>query len=171
MRMLTMLLLTASLSAQTAKVIELSSADAAKAKSLHEAVLAAQKAEQDFRKVVEDNYLMESKPGSGTYSTFGWVGSGGITLCSANGSLAPCSEPTAEEKAEQAKAHAAWVEAEKRAHHLERRAGWFDFEYSEDFKFIVPMKVEPVVNGVHVCQSPCGWVTPEDCLVFKANTN
>lgn len=132
---LTLLMLISSAPAQTAKVIELSAADAATAKQLHDERIALEDRESKFNQSIIDHYIMEKKPGSGTY-TFS-----SISICSFNSNCPP--ETPAEKKK-----RLEFDAADKRTHtHLELRPGWSGmFEYSDDWKFIVPKQTVLNVN-------------------------
>jgi hypothetical protein len=93
--------------AQTAKVIALSSADAATAKQLHDDRVAAEKRESDFRVKIQKTYLVEPQnpsPKGGIFSVY--------SACTSN---------------------------------ILYRTGWGcgKFEFSDDFKFVVPKTSAP----------------------------
>ncbi len=137
------------LSAQTAKVIALSPEDAAQIKSLYEQRDALNKKIEEATAKIADKYLMESKPGSDHYITCTESGtvSYGTNICFS----LPRHVETAEEKKKHEEEYKKWREAEKKATHLERKQGWSSFEFSEDFKFIVPKNTLSVTT-----YSPCG---------------
>lgn len=139
--------------AQTAKVIALSPADAAEVKALYAQRDAINKAIEDLHKKVADKYLMEPKPGSGSWTTS--ITGSGFLLCTTNG-CGPSPE-TAEEKKKREADYKKWQESEKKATHLERKEGWSLFEFSEDFKFVVPVKV--------TYQATPSWIGGNNCLV------
>lgn len=121
---LSVLFLAASLHAQTAKVIPLSPEDAALAKSLADQKAAIVQKMDELQKKITDKYLMEEKPGA---ATFGYVITCGI---SSNGLCTPTQTPP----------------AKKGEHHSELKSGWWNFEYSEDFKYIVPRTVTSTIT-------------------------
>ena len=105
------LILTLSALAQTAKVVTLKQEEAAKARQLHEAAAAAQKASDDFDAQIAQTYTQSKAEGIVTWSP--------------NGSHT-----------------AAYI----------NRDGWdYGFEYSEDFKFIVPKPYQAKAP------EPCGF--------------
>lgn len=113
--LLSAVFLAATLHAQTAKVIQLSPEDAAQAKSLHEQKEALDKKIADLQQKIHDNYLSVEVQ----YPT---------TACIAFNRAETCipRKPTPAE--------------EKAARGLGPKKGWESgkFEYSDDFKFIVP---------------------------------
>lgn len=142
-----------SLNAQTAKVIALSPEDAARTKDLYAQRDAINKKIEDNQQRIINKYLMEPKPGSGSLTV---LSGSGLLFCSSSG----CSPETAEEKSKREADYKAYLEAEKKKTHLERKTGWPDIEYSDDFKFIVPKNnfttTAPVTN--------CGWLG-NSCLI------
>jgi hypothetical protein len=131
MRPLKLTLLTLTLAiqslAQTAKVIQLSPQDAAEAKQVYEAQVAANKRVEEFRAKIDAKYLTKQEPGSDPPTFLAG------RICSIGGNCAPPETPA------EKKARIAADELDKRTHahpvHLE---GWSMFEFSDDFKFIVP---------------------------------
>jgi hypothetical protein len=133
--------------AQTAKVIALSPADAAEAKDLYAQRDAINKKIADLQTKVTTKYLMEEKPGPGNsfiaYSTWCTNPSGQMIAC----------VPTPAEK----RARAEQEEKEKKMHHLELKEGWFSFEFSDDFKFIVPLTYKPTPSTT--CYANPAWLS------------
>lgn len=119
--------LTASLHAQSAKVIALSPADAAQAKQLREQLDVATKRLGDFTESIRAKYLTAAKEDEGHTQTHGFSFSFGGK------------ETT----------HGYWV-----------KPGWGDggFEFSDDFKYIVPQKTLQITGGSSL---GCGnWISP-----------
>jgi hypothetical protein len=146
-----LLILALPLHAQTAKVIQLSPADAAEAKALHAQRDAINKKIDDLQKKITDKYLSVEKPGSGNFLSY----SGPVRLCMIN---AGCPPETPEEKKRTEEADKKWRESENLKHHLERIPGWDDFQFSEDFKFIVPVEKKYVPpSGTTFMVNPA-WV-------------
>jgi hypothetical protein len=136
------LLMCVGLSAQTAKVVQLSGADAAKVRATHEALDKAQKAWDAVQQQIRDEYV----------SSFVWVpdeGPGGITVRGAtagsvlyyseNGGFMashPACDAECLKRAEAERARVAKLPKKKEyTVKYEWRGG---FEFSEDFRFIVP---------------------------------
>lgn len=134
-------------------MIQLSAGDAAQAKSLDDEEKALLKRKQDFRQHIADTYLMESKPGSENIAYWGGGGIEVITGRSINETPAEKVKRLAEEKA--------WREKQAKMTHLERKNGWIDFEYSDDWKYIVPTPLTFHVGGgsFNVCPPTFGNVT------------
>lgn len=137
-----LLVLTFPLAAQTAKVIALSPADAAEAKDLYAQRDAILKKIDDLHQKIADKYLSDVKPGPGGLFSGGYIVSGCALTLQANGNVQPCPPPTAAEK----KAEEDRKAKEKLQHHLERKYGWSSFEFSEDFKFVVPVVLKYTTN-------------------------
>ena len=119
--------------AQTAKVIPLSASDAAQAKSLYDRQIALNKAKSDFEAIVKDKYLTKESDSilAATCATLALDGSG-ISYSSI-----PCPDP---------KAHKIKIPID----------GWSNgFEYSEDFKYIVPKQPVYSLSG-----TGCTFLTP-----------
>lgn len=135
--------------AQTARVIALSPEVAGEAKALYEQRDAINKRIDDLRRKVETLYLMEEKPGPDPFTSSGFVSDTCGFVLSANGSAHPCPVETAEQK----KVRLDQEAKDKLKTHLERKRDWLDFEFSEDFKFIVP-KVPINIVG----RNYGGWV-------------
>jgi len=148
---------------QSALVVQLSPQDASRAKATHQAMLDAEKKWNDMQSEISQKYLIVDKDDpnasdqrwytaedvffSGTASTATWS----TLSVDANGYLVsgrPC-ETEAEKKARadaQAKAEqeAKKREAEREAKSRRWRKNWYQksFEFSDDFKFIVPKHEE-----------------------------
>lgn len=127
-------------SAQTAKVIALSPEDAAQVKSLYEQKAAIEKQLADLQKKIADKYTMVYHD----YPT-----SACLQICP-NGVCpnTPCTDfpkVTEEEK--------------KAAHVRERAFGWEGgFEFSEDYKFIVPKPYTAPANRWNGCGNITGQI-------------
>jgi hypothetical protein len=120
--------------AQTAKVIQLPPEIAKKAEALYKERAMVNEQIEALHKAIEETYLSDVKPGPGnTFIAFDTTitTTCGMTL---DPSAKPCPPETAAERKAREAREAAW----NKQHHLERRPGWADFEFSEDFKFIVP---------------------------------
>jgi hypothetical protein len=128
------------LPAQTAKVIQLDPEEAAKVKQLYQQKADAEQAISDFQIKIQEKYTkrkVEYNPGLSCLTPSG-NGIVGVGLC--GGEKDP---------------------ATKKAFYWDFISGWnYGFEYSEDFKFIVP-KAAPassyIGNEVYACPN---WVTP-----------
>lgn len=140
--------LLAPINAQTAKVIALSSADATEIKDLYAQRDAINQKLEEFKQKVADKYLSDEKPGPGpSISGMFIISTCGLTLSM---NAQPCPPETAAEKKVREDREA----KEKLQHHLERKPDWFSFEFSEDFKYIVPTKVTFTINDPRaVCGS------------------
>jgi hypothetical protein len=138
------LVLITPLNAQTAKVIPLEAGDARHAKDLDDEIKALTEEKEKFTKHLVEKYLVTAKreDGSNEYYT----GNGGLfTISGTTGCFltingGSCPEPTPTEKAK--------AEKERQDYEAKRRwvrAGWGSgsLEYSDDYKFIVPAKIEP----------------------------
>lgn len=137
MKILLVCLLALPLSAQTAKVIQLSDDDAKQAKYYHDAVAAAQLAEDIFRDKVKVQYTQEDQL---------WPTAACVSSFSVNGH--PIGQP-ADYNCPPAKPLT--PEEKKAATHREYKTGWlYGFDYSEDFKFIVPK-----VANSYQAPTPC----------------
>ncbi len=149
-----LLILPLPLHAQTAKVMALSSADAKEAADLYAQRDLVNKRIDELQKKIEHSYLMEEKPGPGhSFLTLGSTDNT-LSLCSFNSS---CPAPTEAEKKSAAKAAEERAAKEKLMHHLERKEGWSSFEFSSDFKFIVPTAPTYASNSTRACISP-SWL-------------
>lgn len=124
--------------AQSAKVIALSPEMAKEAKALYEQRDLINRRIEELRKNVENLYLMDEKPGSGSFTTFTGTSSSIIMVCGLN----VCPTETAEQKKKREGEYKAWQESEKHKTHLERKPDWYSFEFSEDFRFIVPVQMK-----------------------------
>ena len=113
--------------AQVAKVIELSPEDAATAKSLFDQSYELAKRETAFREKIHDKYLtVEKESGTLTSDCTKLTNQGFIEF-------APCNPPLPKPKATKVKVSA---------------DGWsYGYEYSEDFRFIVPKQPDVKSNG------------------------
>lgn len=134
--LLVLLALTFPINAQSAKVIALSPEMAKEAKALYEQRDLINRRIEELRKNVENLYLMDEKPGPSPFVSSFIISGCGITI-SSNGRSACPPETAAEKKAREER-----VAKEKLQHHLERKPDWYSFEFSEDFKFIVPLQMK-----------------------------
>lgn len=147
---LLLLALSLPLSAQTAKVIALSPADSAEAKALYVQRDTINKKIEELQKKITDKYLSVEKPGPGMFGS-GATNNGCVALFDGSGiPHPPCTKPTAAEKAAADKEY-------NSQHHLERIPGWDDFQFSEDFKFIVPVEHKYPSSGPTFMVNPA-WV-------------
>ena len=106
--------------AQTALVVQLSAADAAKAKQLYDSQLAAEKAYQDFQTDVGNRYVSHEVTATAC-----------AAICTQDG--CGCTSPTPT------------LEQEKASHSFQLNRDWWQgFIFSEDFKFIVPRILPPL---------------------------
>jgi hypothetical protein len=109
--------------AQTALVVQLSAADAAKAKQLYDSQLAAEKAYQDFQTDVGNRYVSHEVTAPATACA---------AICTQDG-CHYCTPPTPT------------LEQEKASHSFQLNRDWWQgFIFSEDFKFIVPRILPPL---------------------------
>ena len=107
--------------AQTALVVQLSAADAAKAKQLYDSQLAAEKAYQDFQTDVGNRYVSHEVTATAC-----------AAICTQDGCHS-CTPPTPT------------LEQEKASHSFQLNRDWWQgFIFSEDFKFIVPRILPPL---------------------------
>lgn len=137
---LILLILCFPIHAQTAKVIALSSIDAAEVKEAYAQRDAIYKRIDDLQKKIADKYLSNVKSGPGNNFI---TGSGFIVL-----SQTLCPETEADKKIRKDR-----EEVEKKMTHLERKAGWEIFEFSDDFKFVVPKQTFTTPPS-----PPTGWI-------------
>lgn len=128
--------------AQSAKVIALSPADAKEAKDLYAQRDAINKRIDDLHQKVTDKYLSDEKPGPGPSLT-GYITTTCAMILSINGVQPPCPPETADAK----KAREDREAKEKLMHHLEVKDDWRNgFEFSDDFKFVVPKSISMPSN-------------------------
>lgn len=165
------LILTFPIHAQSAKVIALSPADAKEAKDLYAQRDAINKRIDDLQKKVTDKYLSDEKPGPGGFSGSGIISMrAGCFLSINNGQAEPsgCPPETETEKKLRLDREAAQKAEDAKKTHLERKSGWDQFEFSEDFQFVVPKTSVPLVNsygygngccnGIFSCIIPTGTI-------------
>ena len=165
-------LLTAPCYAQSAKVLAVEPSDAERANVLYERMKQAERDWEDFQQATKEKYLTvpydspergniwyESPPPEGGATTGGllyWSGSGTVSGCSIISDNPPSKDYCNKQEKERA---AAW-EKEKKTKRW-KRAGWedFEFEWSKDFKFIVPKTPSVTISGV-----PCSpfYLKPAD---------
>ena len=132
--------------AQSAKVIPLSTEDAAEAKSLSDQQAALEKKKEDFRKSIERKYLTTMSDQKDASSCLAEVtdGTSVVTLVGPlNGNVSGLGIPTDKPPVE-------------RKPYPVYKSGWDcgRFEYSEDFRYIVPAPEPPLQR-----QPWCGgWV-------------
>ena len=121
------LVLASSCPAQNAQVVKLNDADALKAKQLWDEQQALTKRTADFRKHIEDAYLSEEKPGP--LLLINNSTNVACTLQTEEGfvQVVPCQKDSEKKQPSQT--------------HLELKQDWiYGFEYSKDFKYVVPAK-------------------------------
>lgn len=127
---------------QTAKVIALSPEDAAQAKSLYEQKAAIEKKIVDFQAKIDDKYTMVVH----NYPTSACIT--GMSVTHKDGTeenlyVPPCVPLKVT------------PEQEKASHVREHEFGWqYGFEFSEDYKFIVPKTYSPPQSV------SCFWANP-----------
>jgi hypothetical protein len=126
---------------QTAKVVQLSPEDATKAKQLYDAQLAAEKAYADFQVDIGNRYVSHAV----TWPT---------TACAVICPDGDCS------KAQLCTPPKPTPEQEKNSHGFLFNDGWtYGFEFSADFKFIVPKDAPKWTPSVYGGTAPwCGNV-------------
>jgi hypothetical protein len=170
------------LAAQTAKVIPLSSADSAERKTLEDQRTAIEQKIKDFDARVQKQYttvLEGDKDSSGSFADYSGIGVTGIV----HGCGMILSTDPAAEKAYNVCQRE--LEAERAKNppppQLMYRRGWTNgFEYTEDFKYIVPRQssgngniipyqwscppggswVSPVTTTLTYDDPPLSWTTP-----------
>lgn len=138
------------LAAQTAKVVQLSPVDVAEVKRLYAEKTEIEKKLADFQIKIEHQYISDEV----TYPTTACIS--GFLVLNPNGTVksnisSPCNPPKPT------------PEQEKNSHDWKRKDGWQNgFEYSEDFKFIVP-KMTPN-SGIY----KNSWI---DCCAITLTPN
>lgn len=144
--------------AQSAKVIQLSPNDAELARQLYAERDLINKRIDELQKMVEERYLSDIKPGPS--STF--IAGSGITvgcgmILSLNGQPS-CPPESAADKKSREEREAAQKAEDAKLTHLERKPGWKQFEFSEDFKYVVPAQLVPqsASSAYHLCNGIFG---------------
>jgi hypothetical protein len=119
--------------AQSAKVIQVDESDVAKAKQLDDAVAAAESARREFREHIKQKYLQVKTESKDASCVTGWVvsSSGGIS-----------STPQTFDSAKLTCAREGW---------------YFGFEFSSDYKFIVPVAPPPPTPTTCFSQGTIRW--------------
>ncbi len=123
--------------AQTAKVVQLSPADAAEAKSLYEQKAAIEKKIADLQERISHQYVSDEK----VYPTSICIS--GVSVLHPDGTTTsfpsvPCTtlKPTPEQ--------------EKASHYFTIKSGWENgFEFSDEFKFVVPKAYKEPTSCYH----------------------
>jgi hypothetical protein len=127
--------------AQTAKVVQLSPQDAIKAKQLYDAQVAAEKAYTDFRIDIGNRYVSHEVTSPATACAV--IVTPGQSIDFSASCTPP--KPTPDQEAA--------------SHSFQFNQGWWEgFDFSEDFKFIVPKDYPkyPTTSG----GMGCSYVTP-----------
>jgi hypothetical protein len=150
------------LAAQTAKVIQLSPADATARKALEEQRAAIEQKIKELDAQIQHRYttvLQGDKDASGSYADIGLLNTTGITYAC----FATISNDPAVLKAYQDCERSLEAERAKNPPPPQRmyRIGWASgFEYTEDFKFIVPVLPKTSGDVLH----GCNWTYPVNSM-------
>jgi hypothetical protein len=169
-RAILFLILAASVGAQTANVIELEPVDAVKAQKVWDTLQKAQ-ADYDFTlKILGEKYTLvkSGDPDAGNASTgidvpvgTGYT-SGVVSACNTiqwQDQNKDCPMPSKEELEKRAKEQKAWDDEHFRYYRKGFEGG---FEFSKDFRFIVPKKTAPmpIINMPWYASPATGTYTP-----------
>ena len=159
MMLLSLLVFSMTARAQTAKVIELNSADAQEAKAKWEALQHAQEYWKSFEDRIKKDYttVKDGDPDAGNIG----VNTSANLLTSGCGIVITTIPPSYEENKDCLKRQE--EERKKRPVTMMLRKGWEgDFEFDKSFKFIVPKRAETTgVITINGGTWPCGtYLTP-----------
>jgi hypothetical protein len=153
-RLLILLLAAAPCWAQEAKVLQIDVADAAKARALYDKMQQAERDWEEFRAGVEKKYLTteDGKEASNVVVSDGSSISWGIAACY----LSELNE-SKEEQERREKACDTWRKEHPAPKSVYYREGWQSgFEFSKDFKFIVPKRALLLnSDGTNPWRAPC----------------
>ena len=137
-------ILVAPLHCQTAKVVALSPEDAAKAKRLYDAKIAAEMAYAEFQQDIANRYVSHEVISPATACA---------TICTQQSCPSTsCTPPKPT------------PEQEKASHSFQLNHGWWDgFNFSEDFRFIVPQEAPKL-------PTQSGGTYPWNCVTLTSGT-